>query len=306
MSLQTFIQERADVRQGFGVRLLRPQAKLKRGLQVPPRTPNYERVAGAFDYLLGFLLERLNPQTRSTRWLAERGVELIQLGEPKSAPVTTLSGHAPALKAAAYLADAKRQHRAYIQVGRFTDNLLVAAHRLAHLDVAAREGPERVDWGSINYLSPDDAADLRALIALVDEKTFRTSRACLLEPRLAAAALVGGAQTGLIVGDCLIRVTMTKVQRIDVREYYGLVASWLLLGLGGIEREDGGVEQLPVTAIGIYFARFGQLWKVPMEEILPAAALPGLTSWFVQAVCAANPGARGTLRALSGPLAAFV
>jgi multidrug efflux pump subunit AcrA (membrane-fusion protein) len=49
------------------VRLLRPQAKLRRGLQAPPLTTNYEIVAGAFDYLLGFLLERLNPQTRTAR-----------------------------------------------------------------------------------------------------------------------------------------------------------------------------------------------------------------------------------------------
>src|SRR6185503_17215062 len=104
MSLQTVIQK-AEVRQGFGARLLRPQAKLRRGLQAPPLTTNYEMVAGAFDYLLGFLLERLNAQTRAARWSAERGVELIRLGQPKGAEVTTLSGHPRALKAAAYLAD---------------------------------------------------------------------------------------------------------------------------------------------------------------------------------------------------------
>src|SRR5215831_4411759 len=113
MSLQTFIQEKAEIRQGFGVRLLRPQAKLARGLQVAPLTANYEMVAGAFDYLLGFLLERLNPQTRASQWLAELGVEVIRLGQKKGLEVTTLSGHPRALKAAAYLADARRQYRAY-------------------------------------------------------------------------------------------------------------------------------------------------------------------------------------------------
>ena len=308
MSLNSFIHGKSDVRQGFGARLLRPQAKLERGLQVSPLTTNYEMVKGAFGYLLGFLMERWNPQARTPQWLAERGVELIRLGQEGAAgaEVPTLSGHPRALKASAYLADAKRQHRAYMQVGRITDNLLVAAHRLAHLEAAARAGPDRVNWDSINYLSPDDAADLKALLQLVDEKIFRTPRACVLKPRLAAAGLVGGAETDFIVGDCLVGVTLTKDQRIDVREYYGLVAAWLLLGLGGIARDDGGAEQLPVLSVGIYFARFGQLWKVPIEQIMPAGAVPGVTRWFVETVCAANEGAREALRSLTGPLTAFV
>jgi len=306
MTLQSFIHSRAEVRQGFGARLLRPRAKLERGLQAPPLTTNYEAVAGAFDYLFGFLLERFNPQMRARQWLAERGVELIQLDKEKDPDVTASGGHPRALKAAAYLADAKRQYRAYMQIGRITDNLLAAAHRLAHLDVAVRAGPDRVDWGSINYLSPDDAKDLRALLALVDDKVFRTPRACIMKPRLGAAGLVGGVETDLIVGDCLVSVTMTKDQRVDVREYYSLVATWVLLGLGGVERQDGSVEQLPVTSVGIYFARFGQLWKVPIEQIIPANALPGVIKWFVDTVCTANAGARETLSTLTGPLTAFV
>lgn len=306
VSLHTLIHGKSEVRQGFGARLLRPQAKLERGLQAPPLTTNYEMIRGAFDYLLCFLLERWNPQMRAPQWPAERGVELIRLQGGAGGEVPTLSGHPRALKAAAYLADAKRQHRAYIQVGRITDNLLVAAHRLAHLDVAVRAAPDRVDWNSINYLSPDDNTDLKALLQLVDEKTFRTPRACIVRPRLTAAGLVGGAETDLIVGDCLVGVTMTKDQRVDVREYFSLVAAWLLLGLGGLSRDDGSVEQLPVVSVGIYFARFGQLWKVPIEQIMPSNALPGVTKWFVETACAANADARETLRTLTGPLAAFL
>ena len=307
MSLHSLIHGKSDVRQGFGARLLRPQAKLARGLQAPPLTTNYEMVRGAFDYLLCFLLERWNPQMRAPQWPAERGVELIRLhGGAPGAEVPTLSGHPRALKAAAYLADARRQYRAYIQVGRITDNLLVAAHRLAHLDVATRASPDRVDWDSINYLSPDDAGDLKALLQLIDEKTFRTPRACVVRPRLHAAGLVGGAEPDLIVGDCLVSIAMTKDQRVDVREYFSLVAAWLLLGLGGLVRDDGSVEQLPVVSVGIYFARFGQLWKVPIEQIMPPKALPGITRWFVEKACAANAEGHDTLRTLAGPLAAFI
>lgn len=83
MSLQTFIQGKTEVRQGFGARLLRPQAKLARGLQAPPLATNYEMVAGAFDYLLGFLLERLNPQVE--------GVYVVTPTKPCVSPAR--SGH---------------------------------------------------------------------------------------------------------------------------------------------------------------------------------------------------------------------
>jgi hypothetical protein len=307
MSLHSLIHGRSDLRQAFGARLLRPTIRFERGLQAPPRTANYLAVGGAFDYLLRFHLQRINPQARDTGWLAERGVESIRLWTAAGGEVPTLSGHPRALKAAAYLADAKRQVRAYLQVGRITDDLLTAAHRLACLDVAARSGPERVDWNSINYLSPDDAADLRALLALVDDRVFRTTRACVLKPRFGAADFVGGAEADLVLGDCLIDVNSTKDQRIDVREFYHLVACWLLLGLGGVARDDGGaVEQLPVTAVGIYFSRFGQLWKQPIDQILPAAARPGVTRWFVETVCAHVEGARERLGSLTGPLAAHL
>ncbi len=303
MSLHELIHIRGDVRQAFSAKLLRPTIKFDRGLQAPPLTANYQAVGGAFDYLLRFYLQRINPQARDYPWTAERAVELIRLAGAKGGEVTTLSGHPRALKAAAYLADAKRQHRAYMQVGRITDNLLVAAHRLAHLDTAVREGPGRVDWNSINYLGPDDAADLRALLKLVDDKVFRTTRACVLKPRFGAADFVGGAEADLILGDCLVDINSTKEKRVDVRMYYHLVACWLLLGLGGVDRANGEMEQLPVTSVGIYFSRYGQLWKQPIEPILPAGAVPGVTRWFVETVCASIEGARKQLGSLSGPLA---
>ena len=303
MNLHELIHGRGDVRQAFGAKLLRPSIKFERGLQAAPLTTNYQAVGGAFDYLLRFYLQRLNPQAQDHPWMAERAVELIRLSGAKGGEVPTLSGHPRALKAAAYLADAKRQHRAYMQVGRITDNLLVAAHRLAHLDMAVRAGPERVDWTSINYLSPDDAADLRALLKLVDDRVFRTTRACVLKPRFGAADFVGGAEADLILGDCLVDINSTKEKRVDVRVFYHLVACWLLLGLGGVGRENGEVEQLPVTSVGIYFSRFGQLWKQPIEPILPAGAVPGVTRWFVETVCAGNQNARELLGSLRGPLA---
>jgi len=308
MSLNALIRDNAELRQGFGKRLLRPQVKLEQGLQVPPQTANLQTVGNAFDYLLRFHLQRLNPNARDTVWAAERGVELIGLGPAavKGSDVPTISRHPKRLKAAGYLADAKRQHKAFLQNGQVTDNLVAAVYRLAHLDVAYRSGPDRVNWHGIGYLDPGDATDLKALLQRVDDNLFRASRACLLHPALAAADLVGGAEPDMILDDCLIDVRTAKEARIDVRDFYQLVGYYLLLGLGGVSRPDRPPEQCPVTAIGIYLARFGQLWKVPVKTVIPAGSIADLTRWFVDTACASNKDGSEVLRACTGPLAGYV
>jgi hypothetical protein len=309
MSLRSMITDSSAVRQGFGAKVLRPQVRFERGLQAPPLTGNFQPLAGAFDYLLRFCLQRLNPQARDGAWAAERGVEVIQLaggdgGASKDVP--TVSRHPHGLKAAAFLSDARRRHRAYLQSGQVTQDLLMAVHHLAHLDVASRDGAGRVDWHAINYLSPDDAADLKALLALVDENAFRTTGPCVLKPVVPAAGLAGGASPDLILDRCLIEVRTGKDARIDVRDYFLLIGHYLLVGLGGIAGAEGRTEQCPIASIGIYYARFGQLWKVPVREVLPPAAVPDLTRWFVEAACAANQPGPEVLKTLTGPLAAHL
>jgi hypothetical protein len=308
MSLEALLRDKAEVRQGFATRLLRPAIKMGHGLQAPPRTNNFRTVADAFHYLLRFYLQRLNPKARDSTWEAERGVEVIGLdpGPEKGKDVPTISRHPKRLKAAGLLTDARRQYKTYLGNGLVTKNLLVAVHHLAHFNVALREGPDKVDWHALGYLDPEDAADLKALLELVDDDIFRASRTCILSPRLRAADLVGGADPGFILDDCLMRVMTAKEARVDLRDYYGLVASYLLLGLGGVAHEDGKTEQCPVTSIGIYFSRFGYLWKARVADILPAGGLPDLTRWFVEAACQSNPDAQDVLSTLKGPLAAIL
>src|ERR1043165_6704037 len=102
MSLETLLRERADLRQGFAARLLRPAIRLERGLEAPPRSSNYRSVADAFQYLLRFHLQRLNPKARDCGWEAERGVELIGLssGSTKNNDIPTISRHPKWLKGA--------------------------------------------------------------------------------------------------------------------------------------------------------------------------------------------------------------
>jgi len=308
VSLYSFIHDRVDVQQGFGARLLRPRVKFARGLQAPPLTTNHQMVGGAFGYLLRFCLQRINPQARASAWVAERGADLIDFLQRagKGRDMPTPSRHTRSLRAAAYVADAKRRCQAYTEDGQVTQELLEAAYRLAHLDLAIRAGVDRIDWRSINYLRSEDAADLKALLEIVDEGTFHAARACILDPRLPAAELVGGAYPDFILDHCVLDVNTSHEPRFDARDIYRLVGYYLLLGLGGISHENGKTEQCAVNSVGIYFARFGQLWKVPVKEILPTRSVPEMTRWFVESVCSSGRSRPGSPRAFEGPLAVYL
>lgn len=305
MSLHSFIRNRVDIQQGFAARVVQPRIKFDRTLRAPPLTTNYQLVKGAFGYLLRFRLQRINPKASLSAWAAEAGVKRIGVahGEVRGMDVLTPSRHPRELRAAAYIADAKRRYQTYVEDGHVTDELLLSVYRLAHLELAIHGGPDRVDWRSINYLRPSDAIDLRALLDIVEDRTFRASRVCILDPRLPASEVVGGADPDFILDDCIVDVTTAHKPAFDLRDFYRLVGYFLLVGLGGVTDSAGNSKRSPVSSVGVYFARFGQLWKVPVKEILPPTCVPEITRWFVDSARRSNESLAGLPAAFKGPLA---
>lgn len=306
MSLYSFIHNREDVREGFRERVLRPLVKFDRPLQAAPRTTNYRIVGTAFDYLLRFFLERVNPHANASIWVAEQGVRRIGLpqGELDGDALAEIDANPERQRAEAYLRDAKSNYEVFLRTGQLTEALLLSALRLAHLDVIIRAGPDRVDWVALESLNPEDVVDLKALLALVDERTFKTTHTCILNPTFgAASALVGGADADLILDDCLVDVKTTKEPRLDIRDFYQLVGYYLLLGLGGLGSHDAESQQPQVASLGIYFSRFGYLWKVPVEEVVPESVVLELTKWFVETACPPKQSRAKFVRSFRGPLA---
>jgi hypothetical protein len=304
VSLDSFIRKQADVQHGFGTRLVQPRIRFDRTLRARPLTTNYQLVEGAFGYLLRFRLQRINPKASVSAWAAEAGVKRIGVAheDVTGMDVLTPSRHPRELRAAAYIADAKRRYQAYIEDGHVTDELLVSVYRLAHLELAIHGGADRIDWRSINYLRATDAEDLRALLDLVDEKTLR-ARTCILDPRLPASEIVGGADPDFILDDCIVDVTTSHKPSFDLRDFYRLVGYFLLVGLGGVTDGAGNQKRSSVSSIGVYFARFGQFWKVPVKEILPPSAVPEMTRWFVDSARRTNEINARLPAAFKGPLA---
>lgn len=305
MSLYSIIHDGKEIREGFRARVLKPAIRFD-SIKAAPLTTNYRIVGTAFDYLLRFFLQRINPSAQMSMWVAEEGVELIGASEYASGFEQSESyqrADRERRKADTFLNEAKRQHQAYLKTGVVTDDLLFAVLRLAYLDVAYRAGPDRVDWVGLESPDANDTADLRALISLVNEPSFRATHVCLLNPTFGAASgLVGGADADLLLDDCLIDIKTTKDPRFDVRDFFQLIGYYLLHGFGGIHCGNSKTTH-EINSLAIYFSRYGYLWKVAVDEVLPPGSVPDTARWFFESVCTSKAQRLKYTRGFRGPLA---
>lgn len=204
MSLTSFLRKKstADVRQRFKAEFIMPLHDVTRKLAAPPLTENYSLVGSAFDYLLRFYVERLNPKAKTQKWIAEEAVLDYDLKKPHT-----------------ILAEAKVQYRQYIQSGKIDNKLLHAVIHLAQLDVLYRAGDDSY-YDSVGVVDPKDVKDLKRLISLVQPKMFKAKKACVLNPTFGRASeLVWGADCDLVVDDALIEIKTTKDFKVK-RDYF--------------------------------------------------------------------------------------
>jgi hypothetical protein len=303
MTLLSIIRDHAEVRDGLRSRVIKPRLSLET-LRAPPLTKNYQIVGTAFDYLLRFFLQRLNPDAQSRSWVAEGAVDLIAEDYFLNSNTTHFGTtklpkrvrHHQKL-ASNYLKQCMVEYRVYLKSGVVTDKLLASTLRLACLDVALRAGAERIDWRALRYPCLADCADLRALLTLVDETSFRTTCACLLNPFFGAGELVGGADADLLLDDCLIEIKTTKNPYLDVRDFWQLVGYYLLNDLGGMCCATRRAKFYTVNYLAIYYSRFGVLWKIPVADIFPAGSIKETAKWFCETVCPSPSVRRKFLKA---------
>ena len=287
MSLYSIIHDQAAIRVGLRERVLKPPIRFGI-IKVPPLATNPRIVGTAFDYLLRFFLQRMNVFSQTGRWIAEAGLESIGssgIGYDDETKSVTYDPDPHRRKADTYIQEAKQEHQAYLKTGLVTDNLLFACLRLAYLDVAHRAGPDRIDWRHLKKPDAKDVADLRALLLIVNEPSFRAKHTCLLNPTFGAATkLVRGADADLFIDGCLIDIKTTKNPYLDNRDFLQLIGYYLLHGFDGIGH-GSDTKKHSVTSLAIYFSRYGFLWKVAVDDILPPDSVGETAKWFFESVC---------------------
>jgi hypothetical protein len=177
-------------------------------------------IGTAFDYLLRFHIERLNPGAISGTWISETVVLVIEKAFSNGHPIC-VQVHSARINGkmyAVYGSDedpgatvqkirnaferARTEYRHYISGGLLRRELLLSCCVLARLDWLVRSG--RYDLpGNWANCEESDLIELRQLIEAVDPCLFKSSKRCVLNPRFRTTLLA--ADVDLLIDDRINR-----------------------------------------------------------------------------------------------------
>lgn len=298
MSLSEFIKQ-PDVRARFRQEFVKLRINLDKPLIAPVITSNPQKIGTAFDYLLRFFANYLNPNALSYQWVAETSLEILDKlkddntmiidSKSKIGKVRTLDQLSASyieefkeLKNKSYseakktIKKAKKNLSAYLNSGKMNDSLIASALSLAKLDELKRAG----------YLPPiekpipskKDMEDLRKLFSIINSKTFKTKHTCVLNPHFGPeASQLLRADGDLILDDTLIEIKTVKNFKVDRSNFDQLLGYYTMYRIGGIW---GMSPSNRITKIGIYFSRHGYLHTYKIDEIVDETTYLDFIEWF--------------------------
>jgi hypothetical protein len=270
MSLTSFLEQNADVRARFLACFRKPDFRVKAPLLAPPLTESYGLAGTAFDYLLRFYIQKLNRCAKASGWVAEQGVALLCVGCSSS----------DARKANQIVNEAQNGLQEFLRSSdrRPPRQLIVAAVKLARFDVIYRIGI--VDRQSLFAPVPRRLVDdLQAMIALLTPRHFKAQKRCILNPTFGSASqLVGGADGDLILDDTLIDVKTSRHLTFEREVFNQVIGYFALSCIGGVD----GCSRLAIKHVGVYYARYGLLHKIPIDDCISRGELPNFLRWFTR------------------------
>jgi len=265
VSLTAFLKNNIDVRERFKHEFHKPQLQVKRELLAQPLTRNYSIIGTAFDYLLRFYIERLNPIAIDRKpWCAETALHLL-----RRIPVLYFKGMCIVLKAKTFKAE-------FLRTGQITDRLIESILSLAYLDPIYRANRGRNFIGE--SIDKRDIDDIRRLISIVNPEYFAAKNLCLLNPTFGiASTMVGGADADIVIDDNLIDIKTTKNLELSLRDFQQVVGYFVLQHIGGFENLNYKAE---IRKISLYFSRYAYLHTLELEDIVNKNTFPDFVDWF--------------------------
>ena len=296
MSLISFLKSKT-MQENFKEKFPMPKFDLDGPILASPVTTHYALVGVAFDYLLRFYTQRIFPKSEIREWVAEEAVkrikyhsgnyvkiegEVIPFNRNESAydQFPNISGvgfcdyskvWANAVEPAEkIIKDAKIRQEKFNQTGELTDELIESTLKLAQLDVVVRANELYIS----DPISKDDVEDLRKLFDVLESSDiFEDIQTVSLNPDFGEGSkLVMGADADLIVDDTLIDVKVTKNLKFT-RTYYNQIIGYY--ALSRIENTFGEIKN-----IGVYFARHGLLFKIPISDVGEPVDFEVVLEWF--------------------------
>jgi len=292
MSLTSVLSDKnnQELRDKLKTEFLRPAFSLKTEIKASPLTNNWGIVGTAFDYLMRFYLQHHNKNTFIQRdtWVADHSYKTLtnQFSTSKQTEVRTGFYRDKVFKTKDLLkiitdqySQTKSNYSKFVADGQLTDDLIANTIYLAKLDAYFRAGI--IDQNFDNH-NPDDIKDLRAIISLVDNRHFTAKEKCYFNPTFGEGSmLVGGADADLIIDNTLIDIKATKHLKLE-REHLNQVLGYYILSLiGGV---NDNPSDRPIENIGLYFARHGELWTIPLHQFGDKTKFEEFKDWFISYV----------------------
>jgi hypothetical protein len=268
MSLTLFLKQ-ADVSEKFKTEFAKPIFDGGQKILAPPLTKNYSTVGMAFDYLLRFHLERLNPNAKTREWVAENPAlgDEIQIGRK----VFSLEK---------FIVKARKNHAEFLKTGKISEELIGSVWSLAQIEELYRSGryEDVMLLEKLGVIDPQDIKDLRQLIKVMQPELFRAKKICVLNPIFGSASeLVDGADGDIVIDDTMIEVKTIKNLELDRSYYNQLLGYFILSRIGRIVGTPSGHS---IKRLGIYFSRFGHLWLIDVAKITDQKKLTPFLKWF--------------------------
>lgn len=283
MSLTSFLEQNADVRAQFLACFQKPHFLLKAPLLAPPLTESYGLTGTAFDYLLRFYLQKLNRCAKANGWVAEQGLTLLCMA----------CSNSEARTAKRLVDEAKEQLNTFLRSARRRPprQLIEATVKLARFDVIYRIGllDRKNLFAPVPKLVVDD---LEAMLELLKPRYFLARRRCILNPTFGSASLlVGGADGDLVIDDTLIDVKTSKHLTFE-REIFNQVIGYFALScIGGVD----GCTRVAIKHVGVYYARYGILHRIPIASCIAHSELPAFLRWFAKRAKTPRLGVRSNV-----------
>ncbi len=274
MSLTSFLhaKENQEVRNKLKTDFSRPFFSLKTEIQAPPLTNNYGIVGTAFDYLFRYKVKSINQsiQFEEGHWVSTIGYKRLQNWLQKN----TKKGNSHLLKEIAERYDiAQKSFTLFCENGEVNNLLLESSIFLAKLDMYQRIG----FLEDFEVYNPIDIYDLMKMLSIMDTSKFQIRKQCWLNPIFIAPTIIGGADGDIIIDDTLIDIKTTKNLKLERSYLNQLICYYVLSLMKGI---NGKKSCQPIKKLGIYFARFGELWTVPVYELGNSDQYHAFCNWL--------------------------
>ncbi len=279
-SLTAFLEQKG-VAQRFGGEFNYPGFTINKEMLAPPQSDRYSLIGTAFDYLMRFYIKKINPDAIAEECIAikgSRGLHSLELNID-TGRLSWLPNEV-AEQSEMYLAEAEKNYIDYLpSSGRFKDELLESAIKLAQLDVRYRAGIVAKDLGIVHQ---EDIEDLRNLVTLLKPDQFLAKNLCLLNPSFDLPPEIPmSADADLLIDETLIDIKTTKNFKLSKTYLNQLLGYVTLNEIGNI----GGLSPKPaITKIAIYYSRHAYLHVMDLKEIIDSNSYQSFIQWFVEEV----------------------